>query len=121
MKKTVVIGASPNPGRYAYLACQMLSDAGITFVPIGKKEGKMLEMNILDIHDKPQIAEVHTLTMYINAAHQIPWYDYFLSLNPQRIIFNPGAENAELASIAKKLGITVENSCSLVLLRSGQY
>jgi hypothetical protein len=43
--------------------------------------------------------------MYLNPLRQKEYYDYILSLHPSRIIFNPGAENDELADLAEKEGI----------------
>ncbi|MCB0680934.1 MAG: CoA-binding protein, partial [Saprospiraceae bacterium] len=50
-----------------------------------------------------------------------PYYDYLLKLRPRRIIFNPGAENPELARLASAEGIEVESACTLVLLAYGGY
>jgi hypothetical protein len=47
--------------------------------------------------------------------------DALLKLSPKRVIFNPGAENSELSERLSKNGIKVENACTLVLLRTGQY
>ncbi len=121
MKKTVVIGASPEPSRYSYLASHMLDEAGFEFVPVGIKDGKILGKTILNIKDKPHIPDVHTITMYINPENQKEWYEYFLSLHPERIIFNPGSENPELARLARDHGIEVEIACNLVMLSIGQF
>ena len=49
------------------------------------------------------------------------YYDYILSLHPRRIIFNPGAENPELETLAAAHGIEPVEACTLVLLSTGQY
>lgn len=121
MKKTVIIGATTNPSRYAFLAAGMLADYGHEIVPVGIKEGVVEGKEILSIRDKPQIDEVDTITLYIGPAHQIEWYDYFLSLKPKRIIFNPGTENPDLELLANKSGIETIEGCTLVMLRTGQY
>ena len=59
--------------------------------------------------------------MYMNAGHQKEWEDYFLSLKPKRIIFNPGAENPDFAERAKSQGISCINGCTLVMINTGQY
>ena len=120
-KKTLVVGASPDPGRYAYLACRMLDDAGIDFVPIGVKKGVLFGQQILDIRDKPALEGIHTITLYLGPANQKMWYEYLASLQPQRVIFNPGAENPEFAGILAEQGIEVVHACNLVLLSTGQY
>ena len=121
MKKTVVIGASPNTSRYSNLACQMLDDAGHEFVPVGIKKGEILSKPILNLKDKPTIEQVHTVTLYLNPTNQKEWYDYILSLTPQRLIFNPGTENSEFGKLAEDLKIEVEYACNLVLIQTGQF
>ena len=46
--------------------------------------------------------DIDTVTLYLNPGHQKEYYDYIISLHPKRIIFNPGAENDELAELAIK-------------------
>jgi len=62
-KKTVIIGATTNAGRYAYLAVERLACANIEFVPVGIKKGSVLGKPILPIREKPIIEDVHTITM----------------------------------------------------------
>ena len=121
MKRTVVVGASPNASRYSNLACQMLHNAGFDFVPVGIRSGEILSKPILDIREKPAIENVHTITIYLSPSNQKEWYDYLLSLNPERIIFNPGAYNRELGDMARERGIEVEYACNLVLIQTGQF
>jgi uncharacterized protein len=121
MKKTVVIGASPDPGRYSNVVCRMLSEAGCEFVPVGIKRGHIEGREILDMRQKPVIENVHTVTMYLSPKNQEEWYEYIFSLNPSRIIFNPGTENPDFARKATALGIHTEFACNLVLLRTGQF
>ena len=120
-KKTVVIGASPNPGRYAYLAANMLKQYDHEVVPMGIKKGEVAGKEILNIREKPELENVDTVTLYIGARHQPEWYDYILGLKPKRIIFNPGTENDEFEKLAEDKGIEATEACTLVLLRSHQY
>jgi len=121
MKKTVVIGASPAQSRYSNIACHMLSKAGHPFVPIGIKSGTINGETILDIRKKPTVENVHTVTLYLSPKNQPNWYDYILSLNPKRIIFNPGTENMEFAEMVRSKGVDAEFACNLVLLSTGQF
>ncbi|WKK79687.1 CoA-binding protein [Marivirga arenosa] len=120
-KKTVIIGATPNPSRYAYFAADRLSNAGHEFVPVGIKKGEVFGEEIQDIRKSPEVKDVDTITLYLGARHQPEYYDYLLSLNPKRIIFNPGTENPELSKMAQEKGIETENACTLVMLGSGIY
>lgn len=120
-KKTVVVGATPNSGRYAYLAANMLKQNNHEVVPLGIKKGEVAGTAIMNIRDKPPVEDVDTITMYIGPQHQPEWYDYLLSLKPRRIIFNPGTENDEFQRRAAESGVEVEEACTLVLLRTKQY
>ncbi len=120
-KKTVILGASPNQSRYAYVAAQMLHEKNIPFVPVGIKTGEVFGEKILDLKEKPSIDGVDTVTLYISAKNQPEWYDYILSLKPKRIVFNPGTQNPDLAALAKEDQIETVSACSLVMLSSGQY
>ncbi|MEP6735562.1 MAG: CoA-binding protein [Chryseolinea sp.] len=120
-KKTLVIGATDNPARYAYLAANMLADYNHEVVPMGIKKGQVAGKDILNIREKPNVENVDTITLYIGPRHQPEWYDYLVGLKPRRIIFNPGTENEEFEKLAEEKGIKVEEACTLVLLRSKQF
>ena len=65
--------------------------------------------------------EVDTITLYLNAKRQVSYYDYILSLEPKRVIFNPGTENPELYALLRKNNIQFQNACTLVMLSTNQY
>ena len=118
-KKTMVLGASPNPMRYSYLAVHRLRANQHPVVAIGKRTGTVSDISIQTDH--PHIDDVHTITLYLNANNQKQYYDYIMSLHPKRIIFNPGAENEELTKMAAEEGIQAIEACTLVLLSTGQF
>jgi len=120
-KKTVIIGATTNPTRYAYLAAGMLSEYNHEIVPVGVKRGEVYGKQILSIRERPAVKNVDTVTLYIGPQHQPEHYQYILSLKPKRIIFNPGTENEEFEKLIEKAGSEALEACTLVLLRSGQY
>jgi predicted CoA-binding protein len=121
MKKTIVIGASPNPTRYAYLAMNALKQKGIEAIPVGIKKGVVAGEEIRDLRKKPALDNVHTVTLYIGPANQPEWYEYIISLKPQRIIFNPGTENREFIAMAENEGIEAVFGCTLVMLSVNNY
>ncbi len=121
MSKTVIIGATPNPTRTAFIAAEKLSRYGEEFVPVGIKKGEVFGKKILDLRQKPDISDVDTVTLYLNPRNQEEWIEYILSLKPKRIIFNPGTENPELAKRASERGIEADFACTLVMLSTGQY
>lgn len=118
-KATLVLGASPKEERYANRAVYSLLAHGHPVVAVGARSGSIGSTPILT--DLPADLEVDTVTLYLSAANQRGWYDRLLALRPRRIIFNPGAENPELAALAARSGIGTEEACTLVLLATGQY
>tara|TARA_R110002049_G_scaffold148891_1_gene311859 strand:- start:228 stop:527 length:300 start_codon:yes stop_codon:yes gene_type:complete len=99
----------------------MLKEEGIDFVPVGIKKGELAGKQILDLRQKPEIKDVDTVTLYIGPRNQPEWYEYIFSLNPRRIIFNPGTENPEFIKMASEKGIEAEIACTLVMLSVGNY
>ena len=117
--KTLVFGASTKTQRYSYLAMEQLTAYNHEVVAIGGRNAEVMGIEILTGH--PDLSGIDTITMYMGKARQAEHEEYLLSLNPRRIIFNPGAENPSLHQKAKQRGIEVLNACSLVMLNTGQY
>lgn len=119
MKPTAIIGASPKSDRYAYMATSRLKKYSHPVFPVGINGGEIEGEKILT--DKPQLKDIHTVTLYVGPQNQPAWTDYILSLNPKRIIFNPGTENAEFEKRATEKGIECIEACTLVMLSIGEY
>jgi predicted CoA-binding protein len=118
-KKTLVLGASENPSRYSNLAIQSLVSHHHPVVAIGRRPGIVKEIPIQT--DYPKLEGIDTVTLYLSKENQEEYIPYILSLKPNRIIFNPGAENPELARLARENQIYPQEACTLVLLSTGQY
>ncbi len=118
-KKTLVIGASNNPARYSYLAIQKLRAYQHPVVALGLRQGVVGDTTITT--EKLAHEAIDTITLYLNPTNQRAYYDYILSLQPKRIIFNPGTENDELMEMARKKNIEVMEGCTLVMLSTRQY
>ena len=118
-KKTLVLGASANLARYSNLVVNRLVNKQHPVVAFGKRKGIVAGITIET--KKKAFKDIDTITLYLSAAHQKDFYDYIISLHPNRIIFNPGAENDELAELAIQHGIEAQEACTLVLLSTGQY
>ncbi len=117
----VVAAASPNSTRYSYKAVKLLSEHGFNVAPLGFAKGEAAGVDILSLPSKPQIENVHTISLYMRPENQKEWYDYFFSLSPERIIFNPGTENRELSEMARDRGIAVVYDCTLMMLGRGGF
>lgn len=118
--KAAVLGASPKEDRYSFKAVHMLKEHGFSPIPVHPKghtvDGIDGVTSITEIHD-----EIDTLTVYVNAGISSTEYDNIIALKPRRVIFNPGAENPELAQKLRDAGIEVVEACTLVMLRTDQY
>ncbi len=119
MKKTVVIGASENPERYAFKAMTSLAKHGHPVIGLGLKEGEVAGSKILT--GKPELKDIDTVTLYIGPAKHAEWMDYLIGLHPKRIIFNPGTENPDFFAKASKNGIDCIEACTLVMLSIGNF
>ncbi len=118
-KKTLVLGASENPSRYSFLAIKRLRKHDHPVLAVGKKKGRVDDV---PIHNEAVLETgIDTVTLYLNPANQVAYYDYLIQLHPKRIIFNPGTENDELIKKAVENNIQPVVACTLVMLSTGQY
>nr|WP_321233572.1 CoA-binding protein [uncultured Psychroserpens sp.] len=118
-KKTLVFGASLKPQRYSNIAINRLVSQNHEVLAFGLREGLVAGVTI-DTNLMPY-KDIHTITLYLNPERQKAFYDYIISLNPDRVIFNPGTENSEFMNVLKQHGIYSEEACTLVLLSTNQY
>jgi hypothetical protein len=119
MIHVVVLGASPDPGRYSYRAVRQLVKRNYEVVAIGKKKG--LIGDILIETGQPPIQDVHTILIYLSPHHQGEIFDYVLSLRPKRVIFNPGTESPEFEEILISHNVEVVHDCSLVMMAMDRF
>lgn len=118
-KKTLVLGASPNPVRFSFKAVKSLQRHDVPVVPVGIRKGEIGGIEI--IKGQPAMDDIHTVTLYIGPPRQKEYYSWILSLNPKRIIFNPGTENEEFMDMARKNGIEVLEDCTLIMLNADRF
>lgn len=119
LKKTLVFGASLKKERISHMAVKRMVSQGRNVVAIGGRAGHIEDVEILTGHHS--FDEVDTITIYMGENGQEEHETYLLSLNPKRIIFNPGAENSNFALKARQQGIETINACTLVMLSTGEY
>src|SRR6476646_177515 len=114
-----VLGASPNPDRYAYRAMQMLKQYGHRAIPVNPAFKEILgETCYARLADAPD--QIDTVTMYLGKQRSDPLIPEILAAKPRRIIMNPGAENGDLAQQAEAAGIETVEGCTLVMLQTGE-
>jgi predicted CoA-binding protein len=119
MKKTLILGASTNPTRYSYLVANKLVRKGYDIINVGRKKGEVAGVEI-DNTDTVH-SDVDTITLYVGPANQEMYYSYILETKPNRVIFNPGTENAEFQKLLQDAGIDFIEACTLVMLNTNQY
>lgn len=117
-KTTLVIGASENPDRYSNMAIRLLRKHNFEVTALAKRNGKVCDVSIQT--EFPE-GNIHTVTLYIGRHRQAEYYSKIITLNPKRVIFNPGTENPELYTLLGQNGIEAVKACTLFLLSSGQY
>ena len=118
--KTLIIGASDKPDRYANKAMHMLEKHGHAVILVHPNlktiEGKPVLPSPKAVHE-----QVDTITMYVNPSISDAMENALKTIKPRRVIFNPGTENPRLARSLRAEGIEVEEACTLVLLQTGQF
>lgn len=117
--KTLVLGASTNPERYSYKAIEKLLQHNHEVVAIGQKTGTVFSVAIQT--EKVNFEAIDTVTLYLNPTRQEAYYSYIISLQPKRVIFNPGTENPTFYKQLEQHSIQVEVACTLVLLAINHY
>jgi len=119
-ERVVVLGASDKQERYAYKAFKMLLENGHTVLPVSTRlteiEGTVVYPSIKEVP-----APIDTVTLYVSADVSTKLINDIVTLQPKRVIFNPGAENQKLAEALGRDGIEAIEACTLVMLRTGQF
>lgn len=116
----VVLGASPKKDRYSNQAVRLLLEHNhsVTAVnPAFSEIEKQPCVSRLCAVESP----VDTLTLYRNATELVSLIDDIISLQPGRVIFNPGTESWALQQALTQARIPWQESCTLVLLRTGHF
>jgi predicted CoA-binding protein len=75
-KKTLVLGASENPSRYSFLAINSLRRHQHAVAAIGRKSGRVLDVDITT--EKKPLETVDTVTLYLNPMHQKEYQTHYI-------------------------------------------
>jgi predicted CoA-binding protein len=97
-----------------------LKSFGHDVIAVGRRLGEIDGVKIEKEFPADE-ANVGTVSVYLNSGNQKEYYQRILDLKPQRVVFNPGAENSELEEMLLKNGIEPIEACTLVMLSTGQY
>ena len=118
-KKTLILGASTKPERYAFKAITSLVAHGHSVIAIGQNQGEVAGISIRT--KNIPLKNIDTVSLYLNPLRQREYYNYIIETKPKRVVFNPGTENPEFYQLLKSNNIKVEEACTLVLLATNQY
>lgn len=115
-----VMGASNKADRYSYKAVKLLAENGHRPFPvhpvIKDVDGINVYASISDIEEP-----IDAITLYLSAENSSKVENDIIEAGVRRVIFNPGAENPDLAFKLKQKGIETIEACTLVLLKTGQF
>ena len=116
---TLVIGASSKPQKHSYQVIKYLKKNNYKVFALGLRQDRIED---IQIHTGfPEFQNIHTVLLYIGPLKQIKYYEYIISLNPKRIVFNPGTINPEFINLAKKNNIHVIVDCAINLISNKSY
>ncbi|KAA3656259.1 MAG: CoA-binding protein [Calditrichaeota bacterium] len=119
-QRVAVLGASPKRDRYSNQAIRLLGDYGHEVIPVNPREQEIEGLSV--IHDISEIdGKIDSLTVYLNPKISSKMAQEIVSLNPGRVILNPGAESPDLEKALDENGIKYLHACTLVMLRTDQF
>ena len=73
-KKTLVLGATTKPERYAFKAINMLVEKGHSVLAIGQNQGEVAGVAIRT--KNIPLKNIDTVTLYLNPVRQRDYYNY---------------------------------------------
>jgi predicted CoA-binding protein len=120
-KQTVVVlGASNKPQRFSNMAIKKLIQHGHKVIPIHPRIAEIEGVPV--VSDMNKVDErIDTLTLYVGPQRIHPMIEKIVTLQPKRVIFNPGTESVELENQLTEHKIAFVRACTLVLLDSGEF
>lgn len=121
MKETVaILGASNDPNRYAYKAMLALAVHGHKVLLVNpyhdQIDGVQCYQNLAACP-----GGVDTITVYVRPGTLRGLLKDIVDARPKRVILNPGAQDPDSTSQLQRVGIKVQNACTLVLLSTNRY
>jgi len=115
-----IIGASEKENRYAHKAMTELLEHGhdVRLVNPFKEtiDGRKCFSSVTDIREK-----INTITLYVNPQRFRDHIEEVIQVKPERVIMNPGTEDADMEKRLEGAGIRVDRACTLVLLSKGMF
>jgi predicted CoA-binding protein len=118
MPTVAIVGASPNPDRYAFQAVQAYRQAGWTVWPVHPKaepvDGLPAFRDLAALPGRPDI-----VCLYVNPAAAEAMLPAILATGTPMLWLNPGTESDTLIAAARTAGLRIVAACTLVVLGRG--
>lgn len=115
-----IIGATEKKNRFAHKAMKALMQQGheVSLVNPFKEtiDGYQCFNSVTEIKEK-----INTITLYVNPARFRDHIEEVIQVKPERVIMNPGTEDAAMEKVLEEAGIKVLRACTLVLLADGEF
>jgi predicted CoA-binding protein len=115
MKTVAVIGASNNRDKFGNKALRAFVKRGYTVIPINPNEreveGYRTYASVLDVPGPIDLA-----TVYVPPATGVQVMEQLARKGITRVWLNPGADDAEVVSRARELGLRAEQLCSILAI-----
>jgi hypothetical protein len=119
--KVAVVGASPKEDRFSNKAMAELLKFGHEVAPVNPAYKEIDGLPVVPELGMLLPGSIDTVTVYLGPDRSEALRDDLVALRPRRVIFNPGAENPDLAETLRSAGIETVEACTLVMLRTGQF
>src|SRR5687767_588806 len=121
MPKTVaVVGASSDRRKFGNKALRAFQAEGYQVVPINPNEAEVEGLSTYrSVLDVP--GQIDMATVYVQPEVTLGLLDEFARKKIPEIWVNPGAENAEVMTEARRRGMNVIFACSIVAIGRSPY
>lgn len=120
MKTVAIIGASDKPERYANMAMHALKEHGYDVILVNPFKSEIEGQQCFKSMSEYD-GEVDTVTLYVNPERFHDHIKEVIKAGPDRVIMNPGTEDAQHEKVLVDAGIKVQKACTLVLLAQHQF
>ena len=120
MKTVAIIGASDKPERYSNRAMHVLVEQGYDVVLVNPFKSQIEGRKCFKSVDEYD-GKIDTVTLYVNPARFHDHIKDVIKSSPDRVIMNPGTEDAQHEKVLADSGIEVQKACTLVLLSQNQF
>lgn len=112
-KTVAVIGASGNRGKFGNKALRAFANQGYTVIPINPNEAEVEgHPTFASVLDVP--GEIDMATVYVPASAGVAVMEQLAQKGVGEVWLNPGADDREVVTRARELGLNVVRACSII-------